>query len=159
MERDKPKKSESVGQTLLQLPWGFKKKLDSFHQTSWKFVGIFTVVCGRFFGGGEGWKKFKMAAAKYKNPPIWTKFGFQVDNDVANWYSSLVYYGGHFDSKMSAKIQKSSNLGEIWFLTTMKIFYFHFWFTDKNETRVAAENRVGRVTVNRHFFFFHILIV
>jgi hypothetical protein len=21
---------------------------------------------------------------KYKNPPIWTKFGFQVDYDVAN---------------------------------------------------------------------------
>jgi hypothetical protein len=34
VERDKPKKSESVGQTLPQLPWkqkrqGFKKKLDS----------------------------------------------------------------------------------------------------------------------------------
>jgi hypothetical protein len=30
-------------------------------------------------------KKFKMAAvAKYKNPPIWAKFGFQVDYDVAN---------------------------------------------------------------------------
>jgi hypothetical protein len=23
-------------------------------------------------------------AAKYKNPPIWAKFGFQVDDDVAN---------------------------------------------------------------------------
>jgi hypothetical protein len=22
----------------------------------------------------------------YKNPPIWAKFGFQVDYDVANWY-------------------------------------------------------------------------
>jgi hypothetical protein len=37
--RDKPKKSESVGQTLPQLPWkqkrgDLKKKLDSFHQTS-----------------------------------------------------------------------------------------------------------------------------
>jgi hypothetical protein len=28
---------------------GFKKKLDSFHQTSWNFVGIFTVVCGSFW--------------------------------------------------------------------------------------------------------------
>ena len=36
---NKPNKSESVGQTLPQLPWkqkkgGFKKKIDSFHQTS-----------------------------------------------------------------------------------------------------------------------------
>ena len=41
-----------------------------------------------------GVKKIKMAAvamatkvqmaAKYTNPPIWTKFGFQVDYDVAN---------------------------------------------------------------------------
>ena len=23
---------------------------------------------------------------KYKNPPIWAKFGFQVDYDVGNWY-------------------------------------------------------------------------
>jgi hypothetical protein len=22
---------------------------------------------------------------KYKNPPIWAQFGFQVDYDVANW--------------------------------------------------------------------------
>ena len=28
---------------------GFKKKLDSFHQTSWSFVGISTVVCGSFW--------------------------------------------------------------------------------------------------------------
>jgi hypothetical protein len=46
---------ESVGQTLLQLPWkqkkgGLKKKIDSFHQTSRNFVGIFTVVCGSFWG-------------------------------------------------------------------------------------------------------------
>jgi hypothetical protein len=43
------------------------------------------------------------------------KFGFQVDYDVANWYPSLVCYGGHFESKMAAKIQKSSDLGEICF--------------------------------------------
>ena len=54
-------------------------------------------------------------SAKYKNPTIWAKFGFQVDDDVANWYSSLVCYGGHFESKIATKIQKSSNLGEIWF--------------------------------------------
>jgi hypothetical protein len=29
---------------------------------------------------------------KYKNPPIWTKFGFQVDYDIANWYPS---FGSH----------------------------------------------------------------
>jgi hypothetical protein len=27
---------------------------------------------------------------KYKNPPIWKKFDFQVDYDVANWYKSLI---------------------------------------------------------------------
>jgi hypothetical protein len=27
---------------------------------------------------------------------FWAKFGFQVDYDVANWYSSLVCYDGHF---------------------------------------------------------------
>jgi apolipoprotein N-acyltransferase len=32
-------------------------------------------------------------AAKYKNSLIWAKFGFQVDYDVVNWYSSLVCYG------------------------------------------------------------------
>jgi hypothetical protein len=40
---------------------------------------------------------------------------FEVDYDVANWYPSLVCYGGHFESKMTAKIQKSSDLGKIWF--------------------------------------------
>ena len=29
---------------------------------------------------------------KYKNPPIWAKFGFQVDFNVANWYPS---FGSH----------------------------------------------------------------
>jgi hypothetical protein len=29
---------------------------------------------------------------KYKNPPIWAKFGFQVDYDVANWYP---LFGSH----------------------------------------------------------------
>ena len=52
---------------------------------------------------------------KYKNPPIWRKFGFQVDYDVANWYPLLVCYGGHFESKMATKIQTSSDLGKIWF--------------------------------------------
>jgi hypothetical protein len=38
VERDKPKKLELVGQTLLQLPWkqkrGDLKKIDAFYQTS-----------------------------------------------------------------------------------------------------------------------------
>ena len=28
---------------------------------------------------------------KYKNPPIWAKFGFQVDYDVANWYPNCTW--------------------------------------------------------------------
>ena len=47
------------------------------------------------------WRPFWFAMAailnpkwlpKYKNPPIWAKFGFQVDYDVANWYPS---FGSH----------------------------------------------------------------
>ena len=34
---------------------------------------------------------------KYKNPPIWGKFGFQVDYDVANWYPS---FGSHIISHL-----------------------------------------------------------
>jgi hypothetical protein len=44
--------------------------------------------------------RYKMVA-KYKNPPIWEKFGFQVDYDVANWYSSLVCYGARNRMKLS----------------------------------------------------------
>jgi hypothetical protein len=41
------------------------------------------------FGGVEKKSKWRLLprykmAAKYKNPPIWVKFGFQVDYDVAN---------------------------------------------------------------------------
>ena len=53
MERDKPKKSESFGQILPQLPWKPKRgDLKDFwipfiklHET----VGISTVVCGSFW--------------------------------------------------------------------------------------------------------------
>jgi hypothetical protein len=41
----------------------FKKKLDSFHQTSSNFVGISTVVCGSVWG----LSKFKMAAVAMVN--------------------------------------------------------------------------------------------
>jgi hypothetical protein len=51
----------------------------------------------------------------YKNPSIGAKFGFQEDYDVANWYPSLVCYSGHLESKMVAKILKSSDLDQIWF--------------------------------------------
>jgi hypothetical protein len=34
---------------------------------------------------------------KYKNPPIWGKFGFQVDYDVANWYP---LFGSHIISHL-----------------------------------------------------------
>ena len=56
---------------------------------------------------------FTMAPFWIQNDPqntkilqIWTKFGFQVDYDVANWYQSLVCYVGHFESKMATNIQK-----------------------------------------------------
>jgi hypothetical protein len=52
---------------------------------------------------------------KYKNPPIWAKFGFQVDYDVANRYplfgshvrilhqiGGFLYFVGHFGFKMAA---------------------------------------------------------
>jgi hypothetical protein len=32
-----------------------------------------------------------------------------------NMAITLVCYGGHFERKMAAKIEKSSDLGEIWF--------------------------------------------
>ena len=83
----------------------FKKIWDSFHQTTWKFVGISIVVCGSFWGvakiqNGGCCPRYKMAA-KYKNPPIWEKFGFQVYYDVANWYPSLVCYGARNWMKLS----------------------------------------------------------
>jgi hypothetical protein len=74
---------------------------------------------------------------KYENPPIWAKFGFQVDFDVGNWYPwfgshIMIYFVGistvvccSFWGLATAaivtkvqnghQIQKSSDLGEIWF--------------------------------------------
>ena len=54
------------------------------------FVGISTVVCGSFLGvgkiqnGGRCHGNQGTMAANYKNPPIWVKFCFQLDYDVAN---------------------------------------------------------------------------
>jgi hypothetical protein len=56
------------------------------------------------FDQGEMFLKFPhppSPTAKYKNPPISAKFGFQVDYDVASWYSSLVYYGARNWMKLS----------------------------------------------------------
>jgi hypothetical protein len=50
-------------------------------QWKWKFTGNKTCC--------TIWQPFW---PKYKNPPIWAKFGFQVDYDVANWYPS---FGSH----------------------------------------------------------------
>jgi hypothetical protein len=51
---------------------GIEKFLDSFHQTSWNFVGISIVVCGCFWG----LKKFKMVtvAMVTKVQNIWNSF-------------------------------------------------------------------------------------
>jgi hypothetical protein len=54
-------KKIGIGLTnFAQLTWkkrgGFKKNLDSFHQASWNFVGISTVVRGSL---GVGWKNTK----------------------------------------------------------------------------------------------------
>jgi hypothetical protein len=86
VERDKPKKSESVGQTLPQLPWKQKKgdlkycwiPFIKLHETLLEYP----LWCVAAFWG---LKKFKMAA---------TAMVTKVQN-------------GH-------QIQKSSNLGKIW---------------------------------------------
>jgi hypothetical protein len=62
-----------------------------------------------------------------------------------------VCYGGHFESKMTAKIQKSSDLGEIW--------YYYRHDRVKNWALMATiANRNGRnmvqhvlLPVNIHF--------
>jgi hypothetical protein len=63
VKRDKPK-NIGIGWTnfaavaMETKKGGFKKFLDSFHQTSCSFVGISTVVCGSFWG----LNKFKMVS-------------------------------------------------------------------------------------------------
>jgi hypothetical protein len=70
-------------------------------------LNIYAKSCGNPFSsflykwGQRFWNMFTAILnpkwpPKYKNPSIWKKFGFQVDYDVANWYQSLVCYGGHF---------------------------------------------------------------
>ena len=64
----------------------FRRKLKRFQ---WKWIFTGSKTCSNI------WRPFWFAMAailnpkwppKYKNPPIWAKFGFQVDYDVANWY-------------------------------------------------------------------------
>ena len=67
-------------------------------------------------------------AAKYKNPPIWAKFGFQVDYDVANWYLSLVCYGGQFESKMATRIQNPPIWAKFCFQVDFDVGNWYSWF-------------------------------
>ena len=102
----------------------------------------------------RGLKKFKIAAVamvtkvqnghQIQKSSDLAKFGFQVDYDVANWYPSLVSYGGHFESKMAAKIQKSSDLGEIWFpsrlwccelISIIGLLWRPFWIQDGRQNK------------------------
>ena len=54
MERDKPKKIWIGWTNFATVAMETKKReykeiLDSYHQTSWNFVGISTIVCGSFW--------------------------------------------------------------------------------------------------------------
>jgi hypothetical protein len=64
-----------------------------------------------YHGNGRHFEFFQPPKLPHTTVDIWAKFGFQVDYDVANLYPSLVCYGGHFESKTAAKIQKSSRFG------------------------------------------------
>jgi hypothetical protein len=64
-------------------------KMKRFH---WKWIFTESKTCCTILRPF----RFAMAAtfnpkwpSKYKNPPIWANFGFQVDYDVANWYPSF----------------------------------------------------------------------
>ena len=61
----------------------------------WKWIFTGSKTCCTI------WRPFWFAIAailnpkwspRYKNPPIWAKFGFQVDYDVTNWYP---LFGSH----------------------------------------------------------------
>ena len=83
MERDKRKKI-GIGWTnfaavaMETKEGGFKIILDSFHQTSWNFVGISTVVCGSFWGveqiQNEGCCHGNQGAKNVKFTPNFTNF-------------------------------------------------------------------------------------
>jgi hypothetical protein len=70
----------------------------NLHRSMWQLLGGWKKIQngGRCHGNqGIKWPP------KYKNPPIWAKFGFQVDFDVGNWYPSLVCYGARNWMKFS----------------------------------------------------------
>jgi hypothetical protein len=52
----------------------------NIHRSVWQILGVEHIQNGGRCHGNQGTKM----TAKYKNPPIWAKFGFQVDYDVAN---------------------------------------------------------------------------
>jgi hypothetical protein len=63
------------------------KKIVKNSSFQWKWIFTGCKTCRTI------WRPFWFAMAaifnpkwptKYKNPPIWTKFGFQIDYDVAN---------------------------------------------------------------------------
>ena len=61
---------------------------------------------------------------KYKNPPIWTKFGFQVDYDVANWYPGVFW-----SEELAGAL--NSDMGVVWGLlclhpNTIKPSYYYY---------------------------------
>jgi hypothetical protein len=63
VERDKPKKSESVGQTLPQLPWKQKRGIEeNIGFLSSNFMKLCRNIHRSVWQLLWGWKKFKMAA-------------------------------------------------------------------------------------------------
>jgi hypothetical protein len=68
-------------------------------------------------------------ATKYKNPPIWAKFGFQVNYDVANLYSSLVCYGARNWMKFSRIVYRRStcSYSYILIIEMYDLICFDFW--------------------------------
>ena len=70
-------------------------KNSKMNRFQWKWIFTGSKTCCTI------WRPFWFAmvailnqkwSPKYKNPPIWAKFGFQVDYDVANWYP---LFGSH----------------------------------------------------------------
>jgi hypothetical protein len=49
-----------------------------------------------------------------------------------------VCYGGHFESKMTAKIQKSSYLGEIWWALIISCYVLTLFFIHTTSTCIVC---------------------
>jgi hypothetical protein len=60
----------------------------------------------------------------------------------------LVSYGDHFESKMAAKIKKSSDLGKIWFSSRSCIFsdFFNFYIGSHFEMAASLKNLETKCT-------------